>query len=502
MAIDTTIRVYDLGTNMTSMTMVAIIHKYSAAYIERSWSGVGKFQIELDPRLTDADELTIDRLVVFGSDLKKCGIITDRKRSFDAGSERLVVSGVELKGILAWRIVTPATGDDAVYATDKAETIIKNLIKNQLGALATDTNRRCTLVDVAADQARGANYTVSSRYSSLLSECVKASEATGLGFYAYLNIATSKIVFECGVGINRVASQSVNGRAIFSKKFMTIESFEASKNAENYRNLVVVAGQGQGTKREIVSTTNEGSTPTDLKRRELFVDARDLAATADLAPRGLAKLAENATQVYVSGTALTYSNLVFGVDYDLGDICTIEGFDETIDSRITTVSESWSADGYKVDLTFGIPYPNVIDKITTDIEVLSDSTNTSVGESAVLTTTSSGATMYEKKSNGVLDIYGWDYCYSAGLVAYILKTVTFPVQFKDAEIEILTSAIGRKTVSAPTSRDDIIAAEYLPFIVSPRARTVSNFVAVATYGPGSNLGGYILFSWHAHGYWK
>lgn len=104
-----------------------------------------------------------------------------------------------------------------------------------------------------------------------------------------------------------------------------------------YKNFAYVAGEGEGSARVIVEVDLRSS--ADEERREVYVDARDLQSTyqddagdehtytadqyrALLRQRGLEKLAEYQKIETVNGDVDPNANLTYGVDFDLGDLCT------------------------------------------------------------------------------------------------------------------------------------------------------------------------------------
>lgn len=348
------ITVFDLGPSMDSLAQVAVITLYADAYHERSWSDVGTFEIRIDPRIKYADELLEGRLVMFG-DVRKAGLIEEVTLTEDEGGQSKVVIGHEAKILLDRRWIVPPAGLSHYRDSAAVEAVMKSLVSSQMGPTA-DADRIAPILSIVASSNRGATYTLSSRYTNQLDELAKASAATGFGFLLWLNLGTKKLVFDVGVGVDRTASQNTNPRAIFAKKFGSVKSLERKDAITNYRNLAIVAGQGQGTARTVITATQEGATPTGLARRELFVDARDLAS-ADLPARAAAKLAEKSQTSFLSGTALSESSLVLDRDYTLGDLVTVSGFDISEDVRLTGIRESWSESGYSIDHTFGDAYP-------------------------------------------------------------------------------------------------------------------------------------------------
>lgn len=190
-------------------------------------------------------------------------------------------------------------------------------------------------------------------------------------------------MFKILEGRNLSVNQSLLPPAIFSPEFNTLGQLSYTESELNYRNFAVVAGQGEGVERRII-TVGESS---GFERYELFVDARDVSEETereegvdpvprppheiveDLTNRGNQKLAEYEQEIYLEGQALTKSRLVYGVDYDLGDIVTLQNreWGVTLDARITEVKEIYEPGNTRVELTFGNNRPTLISKIKQEL---------------------------------------------------------------------------------------------------------------------------------------
>ena len=153
---------------------------------------------------------------------------------------------------------------------------------------------------------------------------------------------------------------------MFDLKYKNIAEYTYTEDATVEQTTVYVGGQGEGVDREIIVTGNDAD---GVERTEVFVDARDVEQG------DTAKLTERATQATipaaqtVSATAVADANLVYGVDYNLGDIVTtnvpvkryVKSSDyydpvtETIqvNQRITEVTITRENGAEHIDLTFG-----------------------------------------------------------------------------------------------------------------------------------------------------
>jgi len=357
----------------SSLNLLTELDTYESAYFSRSWYDIGDFAIKINWNLTDAagfrfaSYFTIGNYVLFGTDYLKIGQILEIEKTVDQGgkgSQFVTVKGKEAKTILTQRLVEPTTTANYT-AVGVAETVIKNLVKSQIGSTAT-ANRIHPLVNVTTDQTRGSSVTVSSRFVMLSEEIRKAALASSMGSSFSFNPTTKLLDFECYEGTDRTASQSVNPRMIISTDYDTLKSASVKTSYATYKNLVYAAGQGIGTARNIRKVYS-GTEPSGAARREVFSDMRELFTSTEIDAKGANVLAGLTTQKFIDAKALVYSQYVLGTDYNLGDIVTVKAYDENLDTRITAVKESWANLSYEIDLTFDKPYPELPKQIQSNV---------------------------------------------------------------------------------------------------------------------------------------
>lgn len=347
----TPVRIFD-----TALTLIAELDNYESLYFTRAWYGIGDFRLQMSLDVLHADALVRGYIICVGNDPYKTGIITEIIKSIDEnGAKTVTASGYELRHLFTWRRVVPAAGQARWEHTGTVETILKNLVYAQAGAGAVAV-RRIPLLTMATDLGRGMSYLVSARYSALSEEVEQAAWATNIGPRIYADFASKLFMFDVAIGIDRTSEQVINGRAIFSTEWDTLDTADLTESDIEYRNYALVGGQGVGAARTIIPVYSGGE-PTGWARREMWVDARDLSASGDLTARGLSKLGEKSFEDYIEATILPYSALVYQTDYDIGDLCTISALGKTVDARISEAQESWDESGYELSLTFGKPYP-------------------------------------------------------------------------------------------------------------------------------------------------
>lgn len=470
------IRIFD-----SSLNLVTELDDYSSAYFSRSWSGCGEFSIQTNYNTVHAPDLQRGRIVLFDKNVYKCGIITSVKKEVGVsgkGSMVVTATGVELKGILGWRIVPPLAGREYYEKKGSAETVMKNIVNANGGPGTADADRVFSLLEIDTDAGLGSTYLLKTRWTgTVLSELSNCSLATNTGFYIYLDLANKKMRFATGQGIDRSGSQSVNPRAIFSTDYDTLQKASISDNDSNYRNYAFVGGQGEGSARTVREVYTGTVEPTDILRREMFVDARDLTTTTDLDTRGGQKLEELSTVITTDGSPLAYSPLVYGIDYDLGDIVTLTAYDVSRNVRITSVKESWPPSSYTIDMTF--------DKLPQTIQTQVSSAVSSVKSSIE----SRGAGIIE---SGYVSGRGWYVKFGDGTMMQWGRVITgsnndggtlgnFPVVGTSVDSLVATADMivsGGITASNVTEASVISVTEFKVKVLAHLATSISLYAGV------------------------
>jgi hypothetical protein len=351
------IRVYD-----TALALLSEIDTYESARFERSMADAGSFTIVLNYNPADAagfkfsDYFVRGNYVTIGDDMRRCGIILEVSKDIGQGgkgSQKVTIKGREAKVLFGRRVVIPPGGSVNYESNISAEGTIKGVLTAQLGSGAVSA-RQMSILSIVASSGRGSTYKYSSRYKNLSDDIKTICESTGIGVSSTLG--SGNIIVDVIVGVDRTAGQSTNPRAIISTEYDTLESATLTDSEVSYKNVVIAAGQGVGTARN-VQQVYSGTEPTGTERRELFQDARDQADTSGIQSRAANVLEEKSVTKYIDAKALTYSQLVLGTDYDLGDYVTVEAYGESQDVQITKVSESWGFNKYDIGLTFNREYP-------------------------------------------------------------------------------------------------------------------------------------------------
>ena len=326
-------------------------------------------EFELHCSLTDSNLSLLARgNIIYKKGDNEAGFIEYRSMKQDTeGKEELVIKGKFLTSYLNRRIVW-----ETEIINSTSEIAMRTLV-NKNGVAPTDTNRIITNLMLGTLKSYTGNVDYQVSYANLCEELENLSNISNLGHRINLDIPNKKLIFDVYKGLDRTVNQAINARCIFSKEFENILEQEYTDSLNNYKNLCLIGGVGEGTARKLATIGNS----IGLDRFEVFADQRSLSNEVETVPmsdvdytnlligKGNEILAETKEiQTFDSKINLN-SNLKYKTDFDLGDIVTYlsKKWNVTVDSRITEITETYEENGLSIDITFGNNIPNLIDKI-------------------------------------------------------------------------------------------------------------------------------------------
>ena len=305
--------------------------------------------------------------------IKRKGIITriEDRRTEDGRNVR-TVKGLGLGFILKGTPIEPPSSGGTYTSSHREFT---NKILSELFKELVDENRILNNYDSDMDipgltikisPTVGPLLTDQFRFQDLVTELQRMASNNG---YGWIIEHTTVVNFEFDVyeGVDRTAGQIVNTKAIFSIELENVKALTRNQDIEQFRQMAKVAGQGEGTARDILDVG--GSLTTGWKRKKVFVDARDidLGDTSGLTNRGNERLKDYVEiDVVQVGGFISRKNLVYMKDFDMLDTITVEDkiLDISIDLQITKAIETYlPGQEFKVEFRFGKEQNNLADAI-------------------------------------------------------------------------------------------------------------------------------------------
>lgn len=350
-----------------ALNFKGIIDNFTSLRWTRKYYKSGEFELHCSLTKDKLELLQRENIIYKKGDNEACFIEYRNLKQDTEGEEILIVKGKFLTGYLNRRIIW---GTEMLNTT--TEVAMRTLVnKNCISSTDIKRNINNLILGDLNNFTDNVNYQVS--YKNIGDELENLSNISNLGHRINLDITNKKLIFDAYKGLDRSVNQNTNPRAIFSKEFENILEQEYVDSLNNYRNLALIGGVGEGSARKLTTVGNSSG----LERFEVFVDQKSLSNVVDsvtmsdadyvklLIGKGNETLAETKdVQTFDSKINLN-SNLKYKVDFDLGDVVTIvsKKWGLTLDTRITEIEEIYEESGQSINITFGNNIPTLIDKI-------------------------------------------------------------------------------------------------------------------------------------------
>ena len=341
--------------------------------------GVGDFEIYAQAT-SDHVELLQEGRYVTRIDNDEVGIIEHihTEENLQDG-EMIKASGRFAKSILDRRIIYTLSGKSnaATVLAGKVEDNVRKLVTENAIACPFDAKRNMAelelgpIIDapeiIVDENGQAAQRQVTNDNLLKYTDALLQEYEYGAG--VKLSAETNMLQYSLLRGQDRsVDNEEGNEPVIFSREFDNLTGSEYDRNTTLYKNVALVGGEGEGVERiySLVGGENSG-----LQRRETFVDASSVKTKykdgevektytaseyeAMLSGHGKQTLAPLAKIESFSGAIdITNGSYVYGVDFFLGDIVTIQDnkIGKYINVRIVEATEVQDDGGYLVEAVY------------------------------------------------------------------------------------------------------------------------------------------------------
>jgi hypothetical protein len=341
---------------------------YEAVVITREWNGIGRMDLVINSDITNAELIAEDDILWFDNEYHKAFIVEKIEATLEGSTTKLIITASHVNTLVRDFITIPPAGQDYDTRTGSREAVVRAWV-TQNAITPADSARAQYPIILGTNGGFGESITEQTRLKNLADEITRILAPENLGWTVSLDIPNSRFIFDVQKGTDRTAGQSTNSRVLFGLKYGNIAGYRKLKDALTARSVAYVGGQGEGAGRTIVEVDASGSG----RRKETFVDARDLAAEAELTERGLQALAElEAINAFEFETL--NRQFIYETDYDLGDIVTVViDKNDSQDLQIRKITEVYERGNITIRPEFGKPertVGNLMAKMNRKIEAL------------------------------------------------------------------------------------------------------------------------------------
>ena len=340
----------------------------------------GRFTMNAKLNEHNLELLKKDRILVKDGNFDEPMIIEYRELNQGSdGDEDFIITG----NSLTTRILSSRVTASRQIEKDKIDVVMKNILRKQ-----TEGHLRAFKGLSYSEDKDYFTDTIEhkSLYKSLDEEFETLSKMYDIGHKISIDIANKVFIFDV------YQMNDISDTVLFSVDFDNLTSQRYIDSHDNYKNVAIVAGQGNSDldedddeTRDKVIINNEDYSGFD--RREVYIDARDInkdtkkgtdkdgneidipiangpQAIKLLTSRGYEKLVEVQPVESFEGD-LVENNYRYKIDFDLGNKVRVRNKKWGVEftQRITKITENYGVYGSNIEVSFGIELPTVYDKI-------------------------------------------------------------------------------------------------------------------------------------------
>ena len=238
------------------------------------------------------------------------------------------VLGRSLECILSRRIIWEQTVLDGSFEDQIEKLLNENVINPKISERRIDNFVFERSGDSRIEALKlGAQFTGDNLYEAIKYLC----DSVNIGFKITLT-ETNKFLFKLYKGADRSYAQDIHPYVVFSPFYENLLNNSFLKSDRNFKNVALVAGEGEGKARKTLSIGSEKG----LYRREAFIDARDISSNVGsttlskekydklLMERGKERLSEYVNDKIFDGEIETSQLYRYKTHFFMGDIVQLE----------------------------------------------------------------------------------------------------------------------------------------------------------------------------------
>jgi hypothetical protein len=284
------------------------------------------------------------------------------------GTTTLTLGGPDQMDLLNRRIVAYKSPEANWSKSDFADDMIKAVVRENMGTLATDPwyNRgrsyRAANFSVAPDEGRGKSVELSFQFRNVLAVLQEISDASAWPSQDD-NWVPKTVLFDCDYiapavflfrtwvpmrGVDRTIGSAISP-IIFSREAGNLDLPTLRFDYTEEENIVYGLGQGTGTSRTV---DPENDVPREnlsiWNLREGIEPATEEDTIQGVAWRAFLAMQEARPRVIFSGDLVDTPQTRFGVEWGYGDLVTIQHMGMQFDGRVDSFNVHSGADGETV----------------------------------------------------------------------------------------------------------------------------------------------------------
>lgn len=276
------------------------------------------------------------------------------------GTEQILITAYDANHLLTRRIIAYDAGSSEADKTAEADAMMKAIMRENYGSLATDTDRDISSLSIDADLAAGTTPSISKSFSrravlATLQEIAQASFVEDGTYIAFDVIAANpdQLAYRNFIGQRGQDRRWPDGISpiILSPDRGNLTNVQRVDDYSTEATFIYAGGQGEGTSR-LVATASDPIrlNQSPFGRIEAWKDARNTETAAALQDEADSFLRSRRPKQTFSAKVLDTNSSTFDLHYRFGDFVTADFGGVRMDCRLDAFKVSVSSSGEAIDI--------------------------------------------------------------------------------------------------------------------------------------------------------
>ena len=370
------VTVYD-----ASLHQLTALSKYTSLSFSRSWQSVGDPWSLTTPEIEKVlPYVKKGNYILLGADQSRAGIITGATFSETQKGKEITITGYPALRVTHQRInlrpadpalaalnfqydaVPMVTANGGTRPRVSPEEICRTYVARHLVS-PEDTKRKHPLLELGRLRTAGDVKTMYlAENGTPLDDTLSAiCERDDIGQVVMLDPHRKKLIYEVVPGMDKTRRQSKYRPVVLGPKHLNVQSVRYTTDQGSFANVIygVGAENADGSLRAMQAYTDEDDLPSGSARHEALLDCGSALAVdgTDLSMEDLVaqEFANRKEAESITCDVVNAGPYRFRVDYDVGDLVTVElpSYGISADMRVAAATESWSGGGYALSIVLG-----------------------------------------------------------------------------------------------------------------------------------------------------
>lgn len=278
-------------------------------------------------------------------DMEAAWFVQDAEEAQGAdGKDNIILYAVDANFILNAHII--AYNADTAYTakTDLAGDLCKAIVRENLGALATDATRDLSAyLTVQADLGDGANVSKAFARRNVLTTCQEvADKSAQAGSYLAFDVVASTVSaleFRTYASYRGTDHRASSGQPLLvGRDFKNLSDFRLRYSHTGEVTYCYSGGMGQGASRALGSGSDAARmSASPFRRIESWREGFNTYDTTTLNDEASAVVRANRPKISVEGTLAQTDGFIYGKHFKFGDYLTISDRGRGFDARLSSL---------------------------------------------------------------------------------------------------------------------------------------------------------------------